>query len=123
MLVKIAPDLDEIQIAQVSESLINNQIDGVIATNTTLERAAVQGQQYANEAGGLSGQPVRQRSTHVVSELKRLTDGKLPIIGVGGIDDADSAKEKFQQVPTLYKFILALFIKAQNWVKTILNGL
>ncbi len=54
MLVKIAPDLDEVQIAQVSESLITNKIDGVIATNTTLERAAVQGKQYANEAGGLS---------------------------------------------------------------------
>ena len=75
----------------------------------------MQGQQYAKATGGLSGQPVRQRSTHVVSELKRLTDGKLPIIGVGGIDDADSAKEKLSAVPTLYKFILALFIKAQNW--------
>lgn len=95
MLVKIAPDLDQIQIQQVSESLLNNKIDGVIATNTTLERAAVMGQQYAEEAGGLSGHPVRMRSTEVVSELKRLTQGKLPIIGVGGIDDAQSAKEKF----------------------------
>ena len=55
MLVKIAPDLDPIQIEQVSESLLNNKIDGVIATNTTLERSDVIGQQYAEEAGGLSG--------------------------------------------------------------------
>ena len=94
MLVKIAPDLDPIQIAQVSESLLSNKIDGVIATNTTLERSMVAGQQYADEAGGLSGQPVRERATHVVSELKRLTNGQLPIIGVGGIDDVSSAKEK-----------------------------
>lgn len=123
MLVKIAPDLDEVQIAQVSESLINNKIDGVIATNTTLERAMVQGQQYANEAGGLSGQPVRQRSTQVVSELKRLTDGKLPIIGVGGIDDADSAKEKFAAGADLVQVYTGFIYKGPELVKTILNSL
>ncbi|WP_462177324.1 quinone-dependent dihydroorotate dehydrogenase [Pseudoalteromonas gelatinilytica] len=123
MLVKIAPDLDEVQIAQVSESLITNKIDGVIATNTTLERAAVQGQQYANEAGGLSGQPVRQRSTHVVNELKRLTDGKLPIIGVGGIDDADSAKEKFAAGADLVQVYTGFIYKGPELVKTILNSL
>lgn len=123
MLVKIAPDLDEVQIGQVSESLINNKIDGVIATNTTLERAMVQGQQYANEAGGLSGQPVRQRSTHVVSELNRLTEGKLPIIGVGGIDDADSAKEKFAAGADLVQVYTGFIYKGPELVKTILNSL
>ena len=123
MLVKIAPDLDEVQIGQVSESLINNKIDGVIATNTTLERAMVQGQQYANEAGGLSGQPVRQRSTNVVSELKRLTEGKLPIIGVGGIDDADSAKEKFAAGADLVQVYTGFIYKGPELVKTILNSL
>ncbi|GKW51397.1 dihydroorotate dehydrogenase (quinone) [Pseudoalteromonas sp. NCCP-2140] len=123
MLVKIAPDLDEVQIGQVSESLINNKIDGVIATNTTLERAMVQGQQYANEAGGLSGQPVRKRSTHVVSELKRLTEGKLPIIGVGGIDDADSAKEKFAAGADLVQVYTGFIYKGPELVKTILNSL
>ncbi|MDN3377425.1 MULTISPECIES: quinone-dependent dihydroorotate dehydrogenase [unclassified Pseudoalteromonas] len=123
MLVKIAPDLDEVQIGQVSESLINNKIDGVIATNTTLERTAVQGQQYANEAGGLSGQPVRARSTHVVKELKRLTQGKLPIIGVGGIDDAASAKEKFTSGADLVQVYTGFIYKGPQLVKTILSGL
>lgn len=123
MLVKIAPDLDEVQIGQVSESLINNKIDGVIATNTTLERAAVQGQQYANEAGGLSGQPVRERSTHVVQELKRLTAGKLPIIGVGGIEDAASAKEKFSAGADLVQVYTGFIYKGPQLVKTILQGL
>lgn len=123
MLVKIAPDLDEVQIAQVSESLISNNIDGVIATNTTLERAAVQGQQYANEAGGLSGHPVRDRSTHVVKELKRLTQGKLPIIGVGGIDDAASAKEKFASGADLVQVYTGFIYQGPQLVKTILSGL
>ncbi|WP_421419648.1 quinone-dependent dihydroorotate dehydrogenase [Pseudoalteromonas lipolytica] len=123
MLVKIAPDLDAVQISQVSDSLINNKIDGVIATNTTLERAAVQGQQYADEAGGLSGQPVRARSTHVVSEIKRLTEGKLPIIGVGGIDDAESAKEKFAAGADLVQVYTGFIYKGPELVKAILKGL
>lgn len=123
MLVKIAPDLDQIQIQQVSESLLNNKIDGVIATNTTLERAAVMGQQYAEEAGGLSGHPVRMRSTEVVSELKRLTQGKLPIIGVGGIDDAQSAKEKFDAGANLIQVYTGFIYKGPQLVRSIVNGL
>ncbi|MBB1350081.1 MULTISPECIES: quinone-dependent dihydroorotate dehydrogenase [unclassified Pseudoalteromonas] len=123
MLVKIAPDLDQIQIEQVSESLLNNKIDGVIATNTTLERAAVMGQQYAEEAGGLSGHPVRMRSTEIVSELKRLTQGKLPIIGVGGIDDAQSAKEKFDAGANLVQVYTGFIYKGPQLVKSIVNGL
>lgn len=123
MLVKIAPDLDQIQIQQVSESLLNNKIDGVIATNTTLERAAVMGQQYAEEAGGLSGHPVRMRSTEVVSELKRLTQGKLPIIGVGGIDDAQSAKEKFDAGANLVQVYTGFIYKGPQLVRSIVNGL
>ena len=123
MLVKIAPDLDQIQIEQVSESLLNNKIDGVIATNTTLERAAVMGQLYAEEAGGLSGHPVRMRSTEVVRELKRLTQGKLPIIGVGGIDDAQSAKEKFDAGANLVQVYTGFIYKGPQLVKSIVNGL
>ncbi|MFP3362577.1 quinone-dependent dihydroorotate dehydrogenase [Pseudoalteromonas sp. SIMBA_148] len=123
MLVKIAPDLDQIQIEQVSESLLNNKIDGVIATNTTLERAAVMGQLYAEEAGGLSGHPVRMRSTEIVSELKRLTQGKLPIIGVGGIDDAQSAKEKFDAGANLVQVYTGFIYKGPQLVKSIVNGL
>ena len=123
MLVKIAPDLDQIQIEQVSESLLTNQIDGVIATNTTLERSAVMGQQYADEAGGLSGSPVRERSTHVVSELKRLTQGKLPIIGVGGIDDAQSAQEKLNAGANLVQVYTGFIYKGPQLVKSIVDSL
>lgn len=123
MLVKIAPDLDQVQIEQVSESLLNNQIDGVIATNTTLERSAVMGQKYADEAGGLSGAPVRERSTMVVSELKRLTQGKLPIIGVGGIDDAQSAQEKLNAGANLVQVYTGFIYKGPQLVKSIVDSL
>lgn len=123
MLVKIAPDLDPIQIEQVSESLLTNKIDGVIATNTTLERSLVQGQQYADEAGGLSGAPVRERSTYIVSELKRLTNNQLPIIGVGGIDDVQSAKEKMNAGADLIQVYTGFIYKGPQLVKSIINGL
>ncbi|MEM7151018.1 MAG: quinone-dependent dihydroorotate dehydrogenase [Pseudomonadota bacterium] len=123
VLVKIAPDLDPIQIEQVSESLLTNKIDGVIATNTTLERSLVQGQQYADEAGGLSGAPVRERSTHIVSELKRLTNNQLPIIGVGGIDDVQSAKEKMNAGADLIQVYTGFIYKGPQLVKSIINDL
>ena len=100
-----------------------NANNGVIATNTTLERAAVMGQQYAEEAGGLSGYPVRMRSTEVVSELKRLTKGNLPIIGVGGIDDASSAKEKLDAGANLVQVYTGFIYKGPQLVKSIVNGL
>ncbi|SFC08035.1 quinone-dependent dihydroorotate dehydrogenase [Pseudoalteromonas denitrificans] len=123
MLVKIAPDLDQIQIEQVAGSLLNNNIDGVIATNTTLDRSLVQGQKYCDEMGGLSGQPVRQKSTHVVSELKRLTGNKLPIIGVGGIDSAQSAKEKLNAGADLLQVYTGFIYQGPPLVKKILTGL
>ncbi len=92
---KIAPDLSDDEIEQICESLIKNEIDGVIATNTTLDRSIVEGMKHANEAGGLSGRPVQARSTEVVRKLHQQLDGKLPIIGVGGVDSYVAAKEKF----------------------------
>lgn len=123
MLVKIAPDIDSVQVSQIAESLTKNRIDGVIATNTTLERTAVQGMQYAEEAGGLSGRPVREKSTFVVDELRRITDGKLPIIGVGGIDSAESAKEKFSAGADLVQVYTGFIYEGPGLVKRIVDGL
>ncbi|WP_372767147.1 quinone-dependent dihydroorotate dehydrogenase [Pseudoalteromonas sp.] len=123
MLVKIAPDLDHIQVQQVSESLINNKIDGVIATNTTLDRTAVQGMKHADEAGGLSGHPVRQKSTEIIKEIKRLTNGELPIIGVGGIDSAESAKEKLSAGADLIQVYTGFIYQGPPMIKKIIDGL
>jgi len=94
ILVKIAPDMDQTETEMVAEALIQNEMDGVIATNTTLDRELIAGHKHAEEAGGLSGKPVQLRSTQVLAWLKDTLDGKLPIIGVGGITDGASAAEK-----------------------------
>lgn len=96
ILVKIAPDMDQDETKMVAEALTENEMDGVIATNTTLDREAVAGHEHANEAGGLSGKPVQGSSTQVLAWLNEELKGKMPIIGVGGIIDGPSAAEKMK---------------------------
>ena len=96
ILVKIAPDMDEAETRLVANSLADNGMDGVIATNTTLGREAVAGHVHADEAGGLSGLPVREPSNQVLAWLKDELKDKMPIIGVGGILDGASAGKKTQ---------------------------
>ena len=78
MFVKIAPDLDEAQVGVIADTLKRHRIDGVIATNTTLERGAVQGLPHAGEAGGLSGAPVLQASNRVIAPVARRAGQALP---------------------------------------------
>ncbi len=94
--VKIAPDLDPDQIRQIAALLIKHRIDGVIATNTTLARDGVEHLRHHGEAGGLSGAPVREKSTAVIRQLAAELNGALPIIGVGGILKGPDALEKMQ---------------------------
>jgi len=94
--VKIAPDMDDAAIAQVAGVLIEQGMDGVIATNTTIGREGVEQYIHGNEAGGLSGVPVRDKSTQVIKTLNSYLGGKLPIIGVGGIFDGVSAVDKIR---------------------------
>jgi len=94
MFVKIAPDLDEAQIAVIAATLRRHGIDGVIASNTTLERAAVQGQPHAGEAGGLSGAPLLQASNRVIAALRAALGKGFAIIGVGGVMSGADAVSK-----------------------------
>jgi len=94
MFVKIAPDLDAEQVDSIAETLRRQRIDGVIATNTTLERNAVQGLPHAEEAGGLSGAPVLQASNRVIRQLRAALGPGYPIIGVGGVMSAEDARSK-----------------------------
>jgi len=92
--VKIAPDLAEADLSTVGQALLRHELDAVIATNTTLSRAGVEGLPHAGEAGGLSGAPLRARSTAVVRQLREILEDKLPIIAVGGIlSGADAAAQ------------------------------
>ncbi|QAZ40982.1 quinone-dependent dihydroorotate dehydrogenase [Methylibium sp. Pch-M] len=94
MFVKIAPDLDEAQVGVIAATLQKNAVDGVIATNTTLSRDAVQGQAHATEVGGLSGRPVFEASNRVVGQLRAALGASYPIIGVGGVMSGADARAK-----------------------------
>ena len=94
--VKIAPDMDEEAIKHVAQSLREYDIDGVIATNTTIDKSSVKGFTHGDEEGGLSGRPLTERSTEVIRQLSDALDGAIPIIGVGGIFDGESAADKIR---------------------------
>lgn len=94
LFLKIAPDLDENDIKLIADLLMEFGIDAIIATNTTIARDAVQGLEFGQEAGGLSGAPVRLASTKVIQSLKKHLGNALPIIGVGGILSGQDAREK-----------------------------
>ncbi len=94
MFVKIAPDLGTEQIEQIAATLRRHPVDGVIATNTTLARDGVVGQRHSEEAGGLSGAPLAERSNAVVSQLRALVGPDFPIIGVGGVMSGADAVAK-----------------------------
>ncbi|MBD1564479.1 quinone-dependent dihydroorotate dehydrogenase [Vibrio sp. SA48] len=120
---KIAPDLSDDEIKQICQSLIKNNIDGVIATNTTLDRSLVEGMKFANEAGGLSGRPVQSRSTEVIKCLYEQLGDKLPIIGVGGIDSCIAAKEKMLAGAKLVQVYSGFIYHGPGLVRDIVKNL
>jgi dihydroorotate dehydrogenase len=94
MFVKIAPDLDDTQLADIAAVLRRQGVEGVIATNTTIARDAVQGLAHAGETGGLSGAPVLQPANRVIAALRAELGSAYPIIGVGGVLSGDDARSK-----------------------------
>jgi dihydroorotate dehydrogenase len=120
--VKIAPDLTEDEVKSIAISLIDNNIDGVIATNTTLSREGVEGLEYSNEQGGLSGAPVKDKSTTVISLLATALDNKLPIIGVGGIASSHDANEKLIAGASLVQIYTGFIYQGPPLVKEIVEG-
>ena len=114
LLVKIDPDLDDAAAADVAAAALAARVDGIVVSNTTVSRppslveAADCGPALAAEAGGLSGRPLREASTRAVARMYRLTKGKLPIVGVGGVDSGDAAYEKVRAGATLVELYTAL---------------
>jgi dihydroorotate dehydrogenase len=96
LLLKIAPDLDETQVGVIAATLLKNDIDGVIATNTTLSRDAVRGLPHEAETGGLSGAPVLEASNRVIRQLRAALGPVFPIIGVGGVMSGADARSKIE---------------------------
>ncbi|CAA2931207.1 quinone-dependent dihydroorotate dehydrogenase [Arsenophonus endosymbiont of Bemisia tabaci] len=121
VVVKIAPDLTEKEIIQISDSLIRHQIDGVVATNTTLDRNLVKGLRYSGEAGGLSGRPVQLKSTEIVRSLTKELKGQLPIMAAGGIDSLVAAREKLAAGASLLQVYSGFIYHGPKLIKNIVN--
>src|SRR5262245_11272212 len=121
--VKIAPDLDEEAIAAITRALIDHGVDAVIATNTTVSRATVTGLPHAEEAGGLSGAPLRPLATAVIRKLAAALQNRIPIIGVGGIMSASDASEKLAAGAALVQVYTGLVYRGPELVREIVQGL
>lgn len=121
--VKIAPDMDDEELAMVASAFKTYEIDGVIATNTTLSREGVEDSPIADEAGGLSGAPVRNRSTTVIRKLSEYLEGALPIIGVGGITEGFDAAEKIEAGASLVQIYTGFIYRGPELVKDSVNAI
>lgn len=121
--IKIAPDLSEEEITSIAKSLIGAKMDGVIATNTTLARDRVQGYQHADETGGLSGAVLTDMSLQVTHMLAKALDGAMPIIGVGGIDSAEAAKERIAAGASLVQIYSAFIYQGPALINKIASAL
>jgi len=120
---KIAPDLTPESIKPIADLLVKYKIDALIATNTTLDRDFVKGHQFAQEAGGLSGLALKQKSREIMVQFKQHLQGELPIISAGGIDGADEANKRFDLGADLIQVYSALIFKGPSVINNILKNL
>jgi dihydroorotate dehydrogenase len=122
VLVKIAPDMTNEQLELTVATIMESGVSGIIATNTTLSRTGLQ-HANAGEAGGLSGKPLRDRSTEVIRAVYRQTGGQLPIIGSGGIFTAQDAYDKIRAGASLVEIYTALIYKGPGVLRELTSGL
>lgn len=121
--IKIAPDMSDEESAQVASALLATGMDAVIATNTTLGREGVEGLMHGDEAGGLSGAPVREKSTHTVRVLAAELGGKLPIIAAGGITEGKHAAEKIAAGASLVQIYSGFIYKGPALIREAVDAI
>lgn len=121
MLLKIAPDLTEAELDAIAEVLLRTGIDGVICTNTTIDHAAVADHRLGGEAGGLSGRPLFERSTAVLAGMSKRLQGRIPLIGVGGILDGSDAAEKLAAGASLVQVYSGLVYRGPALIAECVN--
>jgi dihydroorotate dehydrogenase len=119
LLIKLAPDLNMAQQEELAATLLEAKVDGVILSNTTIDRPTSLSQPFADQKGGLSGMPVREKSTQIISNFYKLTKGQLKIIGVGGISNGEHAYEKIKAGASLVQLYTGLIFKGPNIANTI----
>jgi dihydroorotate dehydrogenase len=123
LLFKVAPDLEDAQVRDLAKVFLAGGLDGLIATNTTLDREAVAGHPYAGEAGGLSGLPVFEKSNHVLRQFAGDLSGKIPIIGVGGISSVEDAREKLRSGATLVQVYTAFIYQGPKLIRELAKSI
>lgn len=121
--IKIAPDMTDEEIALVGEAVFQAGMDAIIATNTTLGRDGVAGLAHADEAGGLSGAPVRDKSTHTVRVLADTLSGRLPIIAVGGITEGRHAAEKIEAGASLVQLYTGFIYRGPALIRQAVDAI
>jgi dihydroorotate dehydrogenase len=123
LVVKVAPDLEDGQIPEIAEVLVRNEFDGLIAANTTISRVAVKGMRHADEQGGLSGAPVKDRSNHVLAAFRAALPAEFGLIGTGGIIKGEDAAEKIRLGADLVQFYTGFVYKGPDLVSDCLKAI
>ena len=123
MLLKIAPDLALSELDGIASVLLDARVDGLICTNTTIERSGLHGARHAEETGGLSGKPLFERSTTVLREMAKRLDGKIPLIGVGGILSGADAAAKIDAGATLVQFYTGMVYRGPDLISESVDAL
>lgn len=121
LLVKLSPDMSDVELDDALEVIMSRGVDGVVATNTTLSREGCHSP-VSIQTGGLSGAPLRKRSTEVIQQIVKSTQGKLPVIGVGGVMNADDAREKLDAGAVLVQIYTGLVFRGPGLVREIIRG-
>lgn len=123
IVIKLSPDESDDALKRMAETIMQLGIDGIIATNTTCAREAVASLPYGNESGGLSGRPLFSRSTDCLRVLKQVVGDEVPLIGVGGIDSVETAREKLEAGARLVQVYTGLIYQGPGLIKRIVEGL
>ncbi len=123
LVVKVAPDLEDDQIPAMADVVVNNDFDGLIATNTTISREQVKGMPYANEQGGLSGAPVKDQANHILAAFRAALPDEVALIGTGGITTGGDASEKIQLGADLVQFYTGFVYKGPDLLQDCLKAI
>jgi dihydroorotate dehydrogenase len=123
LLVKLAPDLADEDLPEVVRVILSHGVDGIVVSNTTLARDGLSDRAFAKEEGGLSGRPLFARATRMLARIYQLTEGKLPLIGVGGIDSPETALAKIEAGASLIQLYTGLVFEGPSLISRIKQGL
>lgn len=123
IVLKISPDIDQVTKEDIAELALTLPLDGLIVSNTTIKRPNTLKNLKRSEQGGLSGKPLMELSTHMLSDMYKLTQGKIPLIGVGGVSSAEDAYQKILNGATLVQLYTALVYQGFGLIKQIHDGL